>query len=87
MLCPECEADSWKISDSRRQEGTNSIRRRRRCLECGARFTTHEYIFESSRGPGLDPALIEAIAGAEELRSEIARLKEKLARIGEIIGI
>lgn len=84
MLCPECKADNWKISDSRRQDATNSIRRRRRCRECGSRYTTHEYIFESHRGPGLDPALVSAIAGTEELKAEIERLREKLDRIRSV---
>jgi transcriptional repressor NrdR len=38
--CPRCEA-STSILETRRAEG-NAIRRRRRCSECGHRFTTYE---------------------------------------------
>ena len=40
MKCPYCEAAQSKVTDSRDAE--NGIRRRRECLSCGRRFTTHE---------------------------------------------
>lgn len=42
MKCPYCEADQSKVTDSRDAE--NGIRRRRECLSCGRRFTTHEQV-------------------------------------------
>ena len=40
MKCPYCEASQSKVTDSRDAE--SGIRRRRECLSCGRRFTTHE---------------------------------------------
>jgi transcriptional repressor NrdR len=42
MRCPECQHDDSKVIDSR--PGDDAIRRRRECLQCGHRFTTHERI-------------------------------------------
>lgn len=47
MLCPFCKVDNDKVVDSRSSDGGAVIRRRRRCLECGRRFTTYEKISES----------------------------------------
>ena len=47
MKCPSCgAADSTKVIDSRPVEESNSIRRRRECLQCQFRFTTYEVIEE-----------------------------------------
>ena len=40
MRCPHCDHDDSRVTDSRSVE--QGIRRRRECLECGARFTTYE---------------------------------------------
>ena len=45
MLCPYCDHDDSKVTDSRSVE--RGIRRRRECLECGARFTTYERVDSS----------------------------------------
>lgn len=42
MKCPYCDAGESKVTDSRDAE--NGIRRRRECLSCGRRFTTHEQV-------------------------------------------
>lgn len=42
MKCPYCESSQSKVTDSRDTE--NGIRRRRECLSCGRRFTTHEQV-------------------------------------------
>ena len=44
MYCPHCGADDMKVLETRESEMTNSIRRRRECLECGRRFTSYETI-------------------------------------------
>lgn len=44
MRCPFCKEDDDKVIDSRSTEGGRCIRRRRRCLRCGRRFTTYETI-------------------------------------------
>lgn len=42
MYCPFCNANDTKVTDSRLMRETNQIRRRRECLLCKERFTTHE---------------------------------------------
>ncbi|HHU32550.1 MAG TPA: transcriptional repressor NrdR, partial [Clostridia bacterium] len=46
MRCPFCGYSDSKVVDSRPADDSNSIRRRRECLECGKRFTTYEKIEE-----------------------------------------
>lgn len=42
MRCPYCKKDQDRVVDTRGGDDGNVIRRRRECLECGRRFTTHE---------------------------------------------
>jgi transcriptional repressor NrdR len=44
MKCPACNYKETKVIDSRMNAEGTSIRRRRECLKCAKRFTTHEYI-------------------------------------------
>lgn len=46
MKCPFCQATESKVIDKRDTE--NVIRRRRECLKCQKRFTTHEAIEDIS---------------------------------------
>ena len=44
MKCIYCGCEESKVLDSRSTDESNSIRRRRECLNCGRRFTTYETI-------------------------------------------
>lgn len=44
MRCPFCANDDTQVKDSRPTENSTSIRRRRQCSSCGARFTTFERV-------------------------------------------
>lgn len=44
MKCPFCAYTESKVIDSRSADDSERIRRRRECLKCGKRFTTHEII-------------------------------------------
>lgn len=44
MRCPFCAHEDSQVKDSRPSEDGSSIRRRRQCEDCGARFTTFERI-------------------------------------------
>ncbi len=44
MRCPFCAHEDSQVKDSRPTEDGASIRRRRQCEACGARFTTFERI-------------------------------------------
>lgn len=48
MRCPKCGDANDKVIDSRSARNGQSIRRRRRCLRCGHRFTTYEEIVKIS---------------------------------------
>ncbi|MDR1366627.1 MAG: transcriptional regulator NrdR [Puniceicoccales bacterium] len=42
MKCPECNHVDTKVTDTRISADHTSIRRRRKCLQCGYRFSTVE---------------------------------------------
>ncbi len=44
MRCPFCAHEESQVKDSRPTEDGASIRRRRECSDCGARFTTFERV-------------------------------------------
>jgi len=44
MRCPKCGSLEDKVNDSRLSKDGGSIRRRRECIGCGARFTTYEQL-------------------------------------------
>ncbi len=44
MKCPYCGYEESKVIDSRPADEGERIRRRRECLSCSKRFTTHEVI-------------------------------------------
>lgn len=43
MHCPNCGGET-KVLDTRMNESTNAVKRRRECIICGKRFTTYERI-------------------------------------------
>ena len=44
MRCPKCQHNKSSVIDSRQAEDGNTIRRRRECDSCHARFTTFERV-------------------------------------------
>ena len=48
MRCPFCQADNDRVLDSRSSADGFSVRRRRECLSCNRRYTTHERLEELS---------------------------------------
>jgi transcriptional repressor NrdR len=42
MHCPFCASEDTRVVDSRLADEGDSVRRRRECSVCGARFTTYE---------------------------------------------
>ena len=40
MKCPICESENIRVTNVRTREG--KIYRRRKCLDCGEKFTTYE---------------------------------------------
>ncbi len=46
MHCPVCNFDDTNVVDSRVVDNGKAVRRRRKCPECGNRFTTYERLNE-----------------------------------------
>jgi transcriptional repressor NrdR len=44
MRCPFCQNPDSDVIDTRKLNGGESIRRRRKCTNCGKRFTTYERV-------------------------------------------
>ncbi|MGS0741996.1 transcriptional regulator NrdR [Glaciimonas sp. GG7] len=44
MRCPFCHHEETQVLDTRVSEEGDAIRRRRRCIKCDKRFTTHERV-------------------------------------------
>lgn len=44
MRCPECDSMEDRVVDTRSTREGRAVRRRRECADCGARFTTYEYV-------------------------------------------
>lgn len=44
MRCPSCHGQNEKVIDSRIIKEGRGVRRRRECIDCGYRFSTHEEI-------------------------------------------
>ena len=45
MRCPFCGHEETQVKDSRPTDDNTAIRRRRQCVDCGARFTTFERVY------------------------------------------
>ena len=46
MKCPACHSIETRVIDSRLSKEGDAIRRRRECVSCQSRFTTHERVEE-----------------------------------------
>ena len=46
MKCPYCHSLQGAVLDSRETPDNEAVRRRRRCENCGRRFTTYERVEE-----------------------------------------
>ncbi|MGI9462017.1 MAG: transcriptional regulator NrdR [Alphaproteobacteria bacterium] len=68
MRCPFCAHEESDVKDSRLSDDSKTIKRRRQCKECGARFSTFERI-----------ELRELVVVKKNGESEIFQ-REKLAR-------
>jgi hypothetical protein len=75
MHCPKCKADFSRIVVMETRECSNYVRRRRKCLDCGHRFTTIEIEPALAMKPGnnfTDYALVD--------KHELNRIKLFISR-------
>lgn len=76
MKCPFCRQDSDKVVDTRPGEDGAVIRRRRECLACSRRYTTHERVEETPIRVVKKSGIREAFL-REKLLAGIGRALEK----------
>jgi transcriptional repressor NrdR len=62
MQCPRCTSDNLRVIDT--TDTRTGVRRRRECLSCGERFTTHE------RSVAVTPMIVKANGNREEFDRE-----------------
>lgn len=89
IACPFCGTHSL-VTDSRPTKMVNGTRRRRECTneKCKHRFTTHEYVTQTSIGPithrGIINNLIRCLGSLEKLANlEEEWLEQDTRRRGE----
>lgn len=75
MRCPICNCIESKVIDTRANENSTAIRRRRECIICGRRFTTYEAI-------EIDPIYVVKKSGVRQSFSS-AKLKMGLLKACE----
>ncbi len=91
MRCPFCKQDNDKVIDTRPSEDGSAIRRRRECIMCGRRFTTHERLEEmpvkvvkknGKREPLEHSKILAGVSRALEKRSvSVEQIEEIVAAI------
>jgi transcriptional repressor NrdR len=87
LRCPFCAHESSQVKDSRPSEDGASIRRRRQCEECGARFTTFErvqlrdltVVKKDSKKQQFDRAKLERAIGHAARKRDVS--PEKIERL------
>lgn len=94
MKCPYCECTENRVIDSRDSKNGLAIRRRRKCLKCGKRFTTYERVEEipymvvkkdGRREPFDRNKLLHGLLKACEKRPISVKSLEKIADEVELI--
>jgi transcriptional repressor NrdR len=88
MHCPYCRHSDTKVLDSRVSEDGTAIRRRRRCEECGRRFTTVELMQLTvlKRSGATEPFNREkAIAGVRKACKGRPVSEDDLACLGQTV--
>lgn len=74
--CPACTKDNDAVKDSRPTNGGKYIRRRRKCLSCGHKWSTIEIPLKEHAGRGgRDKAFRTTM---ENVTSLLAKMKEEL---------
>lgn len=101
MRCPECQAADTRVIDSRPADEGVSIRRRRLCEACQARFTTYERSertlmvrkrsgaleeFDASKlSAGLGAALADRPASANQVASLVSEVERTIRERGGVV--
>ncbi len=84
MKCPFCKADKTQVVDTRESEDGDSIRRRRRCLNCDKRFTTYEMV-ELRKPQVVKQSGMRSEFDEEKLRTSFKRALHKRPVSAELV--
>jgi transcriptional repressor NrdR len=96
MRCPHCGNNQHKVIDTR--EAGDNIRRRRKCEECGQRFTTYEQVSahllvvksDGRREPydrqklltGIQIASVKRPVGSDTIENIVEQIEDGLLALG-----
>ena len=96
MRCPHCGHPHHKVIDTR--DAGDAIRRRRRCEDCGRRFTTYEHVSANllvvksggRREPfdreklihGIQVAVVKRPVSQDSIENIVVQIEEALQRVG-----
>jgi len=78
MRCPYCYGEDSEVKDSRPVDWKQKVKRRRRCKNCGKKFTTYE-LYEFETGMSIDKEYLSNLLGyaIDHLNSVIETLNRK----------
>lgn len=87
IACPDCGTTANTVTDSRARALHSYIRRRRKCLGCSKRFSTHERVIGEGAGTflltesgRLIPFNLDVDIVAEKVGSELSRTAAEVLR-------
>ena len=84
MRCPKCQHNKSSVIDSRQAEDGNTIRRRRECDSCHARFTTFERVEEVPllvvKKDGTREQFSRDNISSEDIENAITRIEQNIRR-------
>lgn len=80
MKCPECDSEKTRVVDSRTDDDTPLVRRRRVCDDCKCSYTTVEVPFDRLK------SLLELQAGVGTISATVLfgpNWRQKISRYGK----
>ena len=80
MRCPKCQHNKSNVIDSRQAEDGNTIRRRRECDACHARFTTFERVEEVPLLVVKKDGTREQFSRDKDIENAITRIEKNIRR-------
>lgn len=90
MKCPRCASPDNGVTDSRETAGSESVRRRRKCMSCQHRFSTYEVSLPEGlmieRCDGVEASSQGAAGRLLQLVALLGRLAPEDARLLLVLG-
>ena len=80
MICPRCNSKKTYVIDSRYSNAIKGARRRRRCEDCGFRFTTYEVLNLAEFEKDIEQRIVERIIHTDFNDMITYTIKKRLER-------